>query len=84
MLIALKYLSPDAPARSEPEIALDALSSSKRRPLAPVIGRLRAIKSPAEQAVMRAAADISSYAHMKVCPEVSVPLVVELNFLGTL
>ncbi len=38
----------------------------EQKPLAPHIGKLRAIKSPAEQAVMRAAADIGAHAHTKV------------------
>lgn len=51
---------------------LSGLSSSQKdlfeeqKPLAPHIGKLRAIKSPAEQTVMRAAADISAHAHTKV------------------
>ncbi|KAG6889042.1 hypothetical protein C0995_004325 [Termitomyces sp. Mi166 len=44
---------------------VDSLSSKKRRPFAPEIARLRGIKSPAEQRVMRAAADISGHAHAK-------------------
>ncbi|KAG6829801.1 hypothetical protein H0H87_010142 [Tephrocybe sp. NHM501043] len=60
----LKYLSPPAEARSDYDIIVDSLSK-KRRPLAPEVARLRAIKSNAEQRVMRAAADISGRAHAK-------------------
>lgn len=45
---------------------MEALNSSRRKPLAPVVAKLRSIKSPAEQAVMRAAADISGTAFAKV------------------
>lgn len=45
---------------------VDSLSSSGRKPLAPEVARLRAIKSEAEQEVMRAAADISGRSHAKV------------------
>ncbi|TFK43119.1 peptidase M24 [Crucibulum laeve] len=59
----LKFLT--LPARAEYESVLDTLSTSKRKPLAPELARLRAIKSPAEQCVMRQAADISARAHAK-------------------
>lgn len=42
-------------------------SKGNRKPLAPEIAKMRSIKSPAEQRVMRAAADISARAHAKVC-----------------
>ncbi|KAI0734915.1 peptidase M24 [Fomitopsis betulina] len=58
----LKYLSRSS---QEHDALLESLSGQKRRPLAPEVGRLRAIKSEAEQKVMRAAADISSHAHTK-------------------
>ncbi|KAL6304156.1 peptidase M24, structural domain-containing protein [Sparassis latifolia] len=61
----LKYLAPDALSRTDYDVLLDAFSSSKRKPLAPEVGRLRSIKSEAEQRVMRAAADISARAHAK-------------------
>ncbi|KAI0676693.1 peptidase M24, structural domain-containing protein [Trametes maxima] len=62
----LKYLSPSSGlSRGEYDSLVDSLSSSKRRPLSPEVGRLRAIKSKAEQAVMRQAADISARAHNK-------------------
>jgi len=58
----LKYLSRSS---QEHDTLLESLSGQKRRALAPEVGRLRAIKSEAEQKVMRAAADISSRAHTK-------------------
>jgi len=51
---------------SDTDSVLDSLFSSSRKPLAPQLGRLRSIKSAAEQAVMRKAADISAQAHTKV------------------
>lgn len=62
----LKYLSPPLAPRTEYDSIVDALSSSKRKPLAPKIAQLRAIKSEAELRVMRQAADISGRAHAKV------------------
>jgi intermediate cleaving peptidase 55 len=53
-------------ARAEFDSVVDGLSGSRKRALAPEVGRLRAIKSPVEQKVMRAAADISGMAHAKV------------------
>lgn len=47
--------------------SLNDVFHSISRPLAPQLGKLRAIKSKAEQQVMRAAADISGRAHAKVC-----------------
>ncbi|KZT13168.1 uncharacterized protein LAESUDRAFT_690390 [Laetiporus sulphureus 93-53] len=44
---------------------LDSLGALKPRPLAPEVGRLRSIKSTAEQQVMRAAADVSARAHYR-------------------
>ncbi|KJA21690.1 hypothetical protein HYPSUDRAFT_41827 [Hypholoma sublateritium FD-334 SS-4] len=44
---------------------LNDIFHSISRPLAPQLGKLRAIKSKAEQQVMRAAADISGRAHAK-------------------
>ena len=48
------------------EDVLEDLSGTKRHALAPLIGRLRAVKSEFEQRVMRRAADISGTAHAKV------------------
>lgn len=62
----LKYLSNTIPARTEYDMIIESLSGTKRKPLAPELGKLRAIKSTWEQAVMRAAADISGTAHAKV------------------
>ncbi|KAH9894071.1 peptidase M24, structural domain-containing protein [Cubamyces lactineus] len=62
----LKYLSPSGGlSRGEYDSLVDSLSSSKRKPLAPEVGRLRAVKSKVEQKVMRQAADISARAHNK-------------------
>jgi len=60
----LKYLS--GPSPTEQDDIIDSISGSMRRPLAPQIGKLRSIKSKAEQQVMRQAADISGRAHAKV------------------
>ncbi|KAJ8502148.1 hypothetical protein ONZ51_g191 [Trametes cubensis] len=62
----VKYLSPSGGlSRGEYDSLLDSLGNSRRRPLAPEVGRLRAVKSKAEQKVMRQAADISARAHNK-------------------
>ncbi|KAI0637633.1 peptidase M24, structural domain-containing protein [Trametes polyzona] len=62
----LKYLSPSGGlSRGEYDSLVDSLSSSKRKPLSPEVGRLRAVKSKVEQRVMRQAADISARAHNK-------------------
>jgi intermediate cleaving peptidase 55 len=62
----LRHLSPTLPGRSEYDSIVESLKYSCRRPLAPEISRLRAIKSECEQRLMRAAADISALAHAKV------------------
>ncbi|RXW14043.1 hypothetical protein EST38_g11812 [Candolleomyces aberdarensis] len=59
----LKYLTTSL--RSEPENALDSISSFKRRPLAPEVAKLRSLKSPAEQQLMLKAGTISGRAHAK-------------------
>ena len=51
---------------SKSESFMDVLSAPKRQSLSNEVGKLRSIKSESEQAVMRAAADISSRAHVKV------------------
>lgn len=61
-----KYLSSAIPARSDYDALVEALNANKRKPLAPEVGKLRAIKSTFEQSVMRSAADISGMAHAKV------------------
>ncbi|KAF9526256.1 peptidase M24 [Crepidotus variabilis] len=58
----LRYLS--GPSDTEKEL-LEDLPSSMRRPLAPLLGKLRLVKTEAELGVMRAAADISARAHTK-------------------
>ena len=50
---------------SDKDDLADVLSTSSSKPIAPYLGKLRSIKSSAEQAVMRAAADISAQAHTK-------------------
>ncbi|KAI0302970.1 peptidase M24 [Russula brevipes] len=44
---------------------LDAVPAAKRKPLAPLVGALRSVKSPCEVDVMRASAEISARAHAK-------------------
>ncbi|KAH7912445.1 peptidase M24 [Hygrophoropsis aurantiaca] len=61
----LNYLSPAVGVRSEYETVVESLSSSRRKPLAPLMSKQRSIKSEHEQQVMRAAADISGHAHTK-------------------
>ncbi|KAG2345012.1 peptidase M24 [Suillus weaverae] len=61
----LRYLSPPVNPRSEYETVVESLSSSRRKPLAPLIAQLRAFKSVCEQQVMRMAADISGRSHAK-------------------
>ena len=64
----LRYLSRQQPraARSDPEAYLDAIAAPKRRPLAPLVGALRSVKSTHELEAMKASADISARAHAKV------------------
>jgi intermediate cleaving peptidase 55 len=62
----LKYLSPSSEQRSEYDAIMEALNRSRRKSLAPIVAKLRSIKSPSEQAVMRAAADVSGTAFAKV------------------
>ncbi|KAG2755665.1 peptidase M24 [Suillus brevipes Sb2] len=61
----LRYLSPPVNPRSEYETVVESLSSSRRKPLAPLIAQLRAFKSVCEQQVMKMAADISGRSHAK-------------------
>ena len=67
--------------RTEYDSLFDSLSSSKRKALAPEVGRLRAIKSKYEQEVMRQAANLSARAHNKVCGLVDVIEVTSNNLL---
>ncbi|KAJ7067901.1 peptidase M24 [Mycena amicta] len=59
----LQYLSSSAASWNESDSVVDALASSRRKPLSPKIARLRAVKSDAELNMMRAAATISCRAH---------------------
>ena len=59
----LNFLS--GSSHTERDVIMDSISSSAR-PLAPQLAKWRAIKSKAEQKVMRHAADISAHAHTKV------------------
>ncbi|KAI0301929.1 peptidase M24 [Multifurca ochricompacta] len=63
----LRYLSPRPPraAKSDPEAYLDSIGTSKRKPLASLVGVLRGVKSKYEQDVMKMSADISARAHAK-------------------
>ncbi|KAI0315361.1 peptidase M24 [Amylostereum chailletii] len=61
----LRYFAGGRVGRNDPEALLDGLSATKRKPLAPLVGKLRSVKSVHEQKVMRAAADISGLAHAK-------------------
>ncbi|KAJ7047875.1 peptidase M24 [Mycena alexandri] len=60
----LNYLSAPVTPRTDYDSIVEAVSN-KRRPLAPKIAQLRAIKSQAELHMMRLAADISGRAHAK-------------------
>ncbi|KAI5116860.1 hypothetical protein M0805_009170 [Coniferiporia weirii] len=61
----LRYLTSPSSARTEYEGIIDALPSSKRRSLAAELGKMRSVKSKAEQQVMLQAAQISGRAHAK-------------------
>ena len=63
----LRYLTSPSSSRNEYDGIIDALPNSKRKSLAAELGPMRAVKSEAEQRVMREAADISGRAHAKVC-----------------
>jgi intermediate cleaving peptidase 55 len=52
--------------KSEFDKLVKDLGSTKRKPLAPEVGKLRGVKSVYEQRIMRAAADVSARAHAKV------------------
>ena len=45
---------------------MDVVAASKRRPLAPIVGKLRSVKCASEIEVMKASAEISARAHAKV------------------
>ena len=60
-------MSPDGfNSKTDYESLVDSISSTKRKPLAPEVSKLRAFKSEVEQKLMRAAGDISGRAHAKV------------------
>jgi intermediate cleaving peptidase 55 len=61
----LRYLS-SSPGSTVYDSIVDNLTNAQRKPLAPEVAKLRAVKSEAEQRVMRAAADISGTALAKV------------------
>ena len=75
--LLLKYLARGQPFRdprttfdeAEAQTYLDVIAASqgKRRPLEPLVGALRSIKSGWEVEVMKASAEISARAHAKVC-----------------
>ena len=75
--LLLKYLARGQPFRgpravfdeAEAQTYLDVIAASqgKRRPLEPLVGALRSIKSGCEVEVMKASAEISARAHAKVC-----------------
>ena len=52
--------------REEYDMVVESISRSKLKSLAPEVAKLRAVKSEAEQRIMRSAADISGLAHAKV------------------
>ncbi|BGP15230.1 aminopeptidase [Rhodosporidiobolus nylandii] len=62
----MDYLSGSTPARSETDEMLEALGKRDLRSAAREVEKLRLVKSEAEAAVMRRAADVSSAAHSKV------------------
>jgi intermediate cleaving peptidase 55 len=58
--------SDDLDAESEPSSYFDVVPAWKRRPLSPLVGKLRCVKSAYEIEVMKASAEISARAHAKV------------------
>ena len=52
--------------QSDYEKIIGSLPQTRRRSLAPEVGKMRSIKSEAEQLIMRQAAKISGRAHAKV------------------
>ena len=77
----LDFLSGSFP--TEPDELMNAISTSAQRPLAPHLAKWRAIKSKAEQMVMRHAADISARAHTKVVQEPYYSLLELLTKVGS-
>jgi hypothetical protein len=62
----LDYVTGKKGPKSEYDKLIEGISSSKRKPLAPELGQLRAVKSVHERNIMKEAADISGRAHAKV------------------
>lgn len=58
--------SDDVDAESEPSSYFDVVPAWKRKPLSPLVGKLRCVKSAYEIEVMKASAEISARAHAKV------------------
>ena len=54
-------------AEAQTYLGVIAASQEKRRPLEPLVGALRSIKSGCEVEIMKASAEISARAHAKVC-----------------
>jgi intermediate cleaving peptidase 55 len=52
---------------------MDVVPASKYRPLAPLVGKLRSVKSAFEIEVMKASAEISARAHAKVSESLLLP-----------
>jgi hypothetical protein len=69
----LDYISGRKANKTEYDKLVESLTAPKRRPLAPEVGVLRAVKSVHEQKVMRAAAEISAKAHTKVGLSLAFP-----------
>jgi len=59
-------LNPDGEGEGEVVSYMDVVAASKRRPLGPLVGKLRSVKSASEIEVMKASAEISARAHAKV------------------
>ena len=62
----MRYLTAHSTSRLEYNSVIDSISNTKCRNLAAEVGKLRCIKSKAEQRLMRLAADASGLAHAKV------------------
>ncbi|KAI0063075.1 peptidase M24 [Artomyces pyxidatus] len=61
----LRFLGGGRVQKGDPESPLDTVPAARQKPLAPLVGELRSVKSKWEQEVMRASADISGRAHAK-------------------
>src|SRR5882724_1770218 len=71
----LNYISPSSSStalglQEDYDALLDALPIGKTRDLSHEMARLRVVKSVHEQKIMRKAADVSGWAHAKVCIQV--------------